>query len=153
MVAVAVAALDFSAIRVCLDAPSRWGVGFLLGVLPMVNVLGVGLLISQHRPQARPFLLGFEIFGAMALSLYVALTILLTDPGGASKTYGDLIHWYLMLLCGPIEAAIGRDSPVLLGLVIVPVIVVMLGWPQVAFALIGGFLSRRFKINVRITPR
>jgi hypothetical protein len=29
--------------------------------------------------------------------------------------------------------------------------VVALGWPQVAFALIGGFLSRRFKITV--TPR
>ena len=26
--------------------------------------------------------------------------------------------------------------------------VVMLGWPQMAFALLGGFLSRRFKITI-----
>ena len=48
----------------------------------------------------------------------------------------------------PIEKSVGQDQP----LVLIPlgwsVIVVMLAWPQVVFALIGGFLSRRFKITI-----
>jgi hypothetical protein len=83
-----------------------------------------------------------------ALALNVALTILLTDPWGASTTYGDLMTWYLMLVGSPIETAIGRDRPVLVNLVLVFVIVVMLGWPQLAFALLGGFLSRRYRVCI-----
>ena len=100
------------------DAPSRWGEDFLLGVLPMVNVLGVGLLVAQQRPKPRPFLLGFETFGAAALALYVTLMILLTDPWGASTTYGDLILRYLNLVGAHIETAIGPDRPFLLNSVL-----------------------------------
>ena len=46
----------------------------VLGALPMANVLPVGLLIGQRRPENRPFRLGFVSFGAMALALYVAMT-------------------------------------------------------------------------------
>ena len=53
------------------------------------------------------------------------------------------------MLLDPIEAVIGRP-PVL---VILLVVVVMTGWPQVAFALIGGFISRWSKTSRRITPR
>jgi hypothetical protein len=148
MVAVAIAALDFTAIRVCLNAPSRWGEDFLLGVLPMVNVLGVGLLIGQQRPQSRPFFLGFETFGAMALALYVVLTLVFVDPWGASTPYGDLISSYLDPVVSPIEAIIGRDRPFVFIPTICLAIVLMLGWPQVAFALIGGFLSRRYKVII-----
>jgi hypothetical protein len=105
-------------------------------------------LVAQQRPKSRPFLLGFETFGAAALALNVALTLLLTDPWGASTTYGNLIFWYLNLVGAPIETAIGPDRPVLLNLVLMLVIVFMLGWPQLAFALIGGFLSRRYKVTV-----
>ena len=47
------------------------------------------------------------------------------------------------MLLDPIEAVIGRP-PVL---VILLVVVVMTGWPQVAFALIGGFISRWSKTS------
>ena len=54
----------------------------ILGALPMANVLAVGILIGQRRPGSRPFLLGFEAFGAMALALYVALASFFGDPMG-----------------------------------------------------------------------
>jgi hypothetical protein len=148
MFAVAIAALNFGAIRACFDSPFAWNEFVLLGALPMANVLGLGLLIAQQRPKSRPFLLGFVTFGAAALALYVALLILLTDPSGASTTYGDLINWYIGLADYPIGAAIALDRRFLFTLVFIPVVVVMLGWPQLAFALIGGFLSRRYKVTI-----
>ena len=45
----------------------------------MANVLAVGILIGQQRPGSRPFLLGFEAFGAMALAFYVALVSFFPD--------------------------------------------------------------------------
>ena len=39
----------------------------------MANVLGVGMLVAHQRPSCRAFLLGFEVFGAMALVFYVIL--------------------------------------------------------------------------------
>ena len=48
----------------------------------------------------------------------------------------------------PIEKIIGQDQPFVFIPIVCFVCVVMLGWPQVAFALIGGFLSLRFKITI-----
>ena len=139
MVAVAIAALDFAAIRAVLGYPE---VGLLVvGALPMANLLAVGILIGQQRPGCRPFLLGFEAFGAMALALFVALASF--SPWG----YG-LIYSYLVLGIEPMEKIIGQDRP----FVFIPItlfgVVVMLGWPQVAFALIGGSLWRRFRVTI-----
>ncbi len=133
VVAVAIAALDFAAIR----ALSGWGHRLLLGALPMANVLAVGILLGQQSPRSHPFLLGFEAFGAMALAFYVALVGFFPD------SY-EPIGSYLALLIEPMEKFIGRNRPFILIPIAYFVAVIMLGWPQVAFALIGGFLSRRF---------
>jgi hypothetical protein len=145
MVAVAIAALDFGAMRALSDwdhSLQRLLWLLLLGALPMMNVLTVGILIRQQRPGTRPFLLGFEAFGALALAFYIALLGLITD------SY-EPIDSYLALWVEPMEKILGHDRP----LVFVPIVcfgcIVMLGWPQVAFALIGGFLSRRLKITPR----
>jgi hypothetical protein len=141
MVAVAIAALDFAAIRASLAIPE---VFFLvMGALPMANVLAVGILIGQRHPGRCPFLLGFEAFGAMALALFVAVAF-------ASSFLGnyDLIISYLAPVIEPMEKFLPQNRP----LVSIPIVcfpyMVMLGWPQVVFALIGGFLSRRFKITI-----
>jgi hypothetical protein len=141
MVAVAIAALDFAAIRASLDI--REAVLLVLGALPMANVLAVGILIAQQRPGSRPFLLGFEAFGAMALALFITAAV-------ASLPFDEymVIAYYLAPVLRLIQKSIRQDQP----LVFVPIVlfayVVMLGWPQVVFALIGGFLSRRFKITI-----
>jgi hypothetical protein len=41
--------------------------------LPLANVLIVGIMIARQRVRSRPFLLGFEVFGAIALALYIYL--------------------------------------------------------------------------------
>jgi hypothetical protein len=141
MVAIAIAALDFAVIRAFFDIPE---VGILvLGALPMANLLAVGILIGQWRPESRPFLLGFEAFGAMALVLFVAVAV-------ASLFLDN--YWlktsYLTPVIERIEKSIGPNRP----FVFIPIglfaMVVMLDWPQVVFALIGGALSRRFKITI-----
>jgi hypothetical protein len=147
MVAVAFAALDFAVIRAFLGhrtnvLDEQRGILLLLGALPMANVLAVGMLIGQRRPGSRPFLLGFEAFGAMALALFIVL---------ATGFPREVVLPYLAPFVAPLKWIIGPDRP----FVEIPIgcfaFVVLLGWPQVAFALVGGLLSRRFKIT--ITPR
>lgn len=65
MVAVAIAAINFGVMREVVGSRSSRNIVLLLGSLPMANVLMVGVLINQRRPGWRPFLLGFEVFGAM----------------------------------------------------------------------------------------
>jgi hypothetical protein len=129
MVAVAIAALDFWAIDT--------DVVFLLGALPMANVLAIGILILQRRPGSRPFLLGFVAFGAIAFAIYIGLA-----NGGM---HDDLLMPYFLVFTGVFERIAGRDRP----FVFIPLLcfgtVVMLCGPQIVFALIGGFLSRRFR--------
>ena len=140
MVGIAIAALDFAVIRAMLRYPE---IGFfVLGALPMVNVLVVGTLVAQQRPGNRPFLLGFAVSGAMVLALFVALMIL------EDQNQDGPIFYYLSLLLVPVENAVGLDRPYVRIPLECSVIVGMLTVPQVAFALIGGFLSRRFRITI-----
>ena len=147
MVAVAIAALDFTAIRALLGPYTnsleyQKTMLLLLGALPMANVLAVGMLIGQRRPASRPFLLGFEAFGAMALALSIAL---------ASCFPEEVVMRCLVPFGDLVEKIIGPNRPFVFIPILCLVAVVVLGGPQVAFALMGGFLSRRFKIAV--TPR
>jgi len=142
MVFIALAALDFQVIRAMPEIRPPTSELLVLGSLPMANVLTVGLLIGQWRPGSRPFLLGFEAFGVMALALYVALV---------SFSPQTVVIPYLKPLLEPIEITIGRGRPIVLIATLCFVGVVVLSLPQLAFALVGGFLSRRFKIT--FTPR
>ena len=85
MVVVAVAALDFAAIRAFLGSKSLAADSLLLGALPMANVLALGILTGQRRPRSSPFLLGFGTFGAIALAVYVALSF--ADDAAAPMAY------------------------------------------------------------------
>jgi hypothetical protein len=98
----------------------------------MANVLTVGLLIGRRRGGGRPFLLGFEAFGAAALMLDLALVGFFAE--------GSVMP-YLYLVLKPLARTIGLHVPVFYAIA-----AVMLGLPQLAFALIGGILSRRFGI-------
>ncbi len=138
MLVVAMAALDFGAIRAMPEIGPPTSELLVLGALPMTNVLAVGLLIGHRRPGTRPFLMGFEAFGVMALALYVALV---------SFSPQTVLIPYLEPLFQPIRITIGPGRPVVLIATLCSVGVVMLGWPQVALALIGGSLSRRFRVT------
>ena len=142
MVVVAIAALDFGAIRTFLD-PQSDTKGLVFGALPMANVLLVGLLTARYRPRSRSYLLGFEAFGAIALALYIFLLAIGRGQQGPIDSYIDFVTIIVI-------DAIGTNHPLTM-----PILwssaVIMLGGPQLVFALIGGSLSCRFKVT--ITPR
>src|SRR5689334_25256231 len=100
MVAVAIAAFDLAAIQALLGPPRDRSLVF--GALPMVNILVVAALIGQRRPGSRPFLLGFEVFGAIALALFVVLANSFPDNTGPMGSY-------LRLGVEPVAKVIGRD--------------------------------------------
>jgi hypothetical protein len=143
MVAVAIAALDFGAIRALLvrhgsALDDQRSMCLLLGALPMTNVLAVGMLIGQRRPARRPFLLGFEAFGVTALVLFIALAICFPR---------EVVIPYFAPLVAPVERFIGPGRPFYIPIGGLVVAVVLVG-PQMVFALVGGLLSRRFKVTI-----
>jgi hypothetical protein len=106
----------------------------LLGVLPMVNVLAGVILIGDQHSGSRPFLMGFVAFGVMALALCVALIFHDSEP---LNVYVGLLfkHWGMVLWHSPSSIS-------------ACVTAVWLGLPKLAFALLGGFLSRRFYVII-----
>ena len=144
MVAVAIAALDFAAIRALLPRHTdvlddQKGMCLLLGALPMANVLVVGMLIGHCCPGSRPFLQGFEAFGAMALALFLLL---------ASSFPREVVMRYLVPFVAPVEWITGPANPFASIPIQCFVAVIVLGLPQVAFALFGGSLSRKFRVTI-----
>jgi hypothetical protein len=145
MVSVAIAALNFRAYRACYydfwtnDAANANKLDVLFtGAVPMANILVVGILIGLRRRGSRSFLLGFEAFGAAAWVLYITLVTFYCH---------ELVRPYLFRFQNHVFDTVGRSKSH------VPIFIftgaVILGWPQLAFALLGGFLSRKFRIAER----
>ena len=142
MIAVAIVALDFWAISAMYDLRSgNQNMMDLLctGAIPMANILAIGQLMRLRRHQNSPFLLGFQAFGGIALAIFVAGAIFFTE---------ELVMSYLGFFLRPMVTIIGQRAPVVFIPILLSVAVIMLGLPQLAFALLGGFLSRRFKVIV-----
>ena len=129
MAAVAIAALDCWATRGLLGFRHPLGMFLLIGALPMANALAIGLLVAHQRPRNRPFVLGFEVFGAYALVIFVILAI---------PTRGRLlVDYYLKPVLEPLRQTYSMNEFLMFSAA-----VVMLTLPQVLFALIGGALCR-----------
>ena len=108
MVAVAIAAIDLWAIQAVIASREdriRYVTGtfLLVGGLPMASVLAVGMLIRLRQSESRPFVLGFEVFGATALVSYVALAILPPTPDGPLPVY-------LSFFVKPIDMIMAQQS-------------------------------------------
>jgi hypothetical protein len=100
-----------------------------MGALPMGNILAVGLMIHRRRRDS-PFLLGFEATGATALTVYVA--------AASYVTFGQF--WScLNVVLGPHRNIFGPPPTAAVHLIFAAMLVL----PQVAFALMGGLISRR----------
>jgi hypothetical protein len=113
-----------------------------LGALPMANVLAVGLVIGHRRRECRPFLLGFEAFGAAALALYLAYLAVWWF-----YDYQWPVRPWVFMVLNPLRKIVGYlEPPALNAIFYKSVVVALVGLPQVAFALIGGFLSRRISL-------
>jgi hypothetical protein len=135
MVFVALTALHFGVLRAAEDARSITGVLLALGAMPMATVLAIGLIIGYQRHGCRPFLLGFESCGAAALALFAVL----------AASFGEkMLDPYIRIFIEPLPQILGPAR----SLFHIPIACVALGLPQLAFALIGGSLSHRFKITI-----
>jgi hypothetical protein len=136
MVFVALAALDFTAIRAVFDyrGPTSYLLG--IGAMPMANVLVVGLLVGHRRRGGRRFLIGFEAFGAMALGAYVVSSSLFAE---------ELVIPYLRLVFTPFLLYLDNVTRMSLQsylAIYYLILAVLLGLPLLAFGLIGGFFCR-----------
>jgi hypothetical protein len=142
MFVIAVAALDFAAIRAAADDSSGPSTLLCTVVLPMANVLAMVLLIGHRNRRCCRLFLGFEAFGVAAL-VYLVVAILSGE---------DWVWSYVTLALEPTRAIIrpsggGNWSTARLfaGRSLLAVWATL---PQLAFALIGGLLSRRFKVTI-----
>jgi hypothetical protein len=55
-----------------------------------------------------------------------------------------MLDSYIRIFIDPLSEIIGPDRP----RIHIPVAYVALGLPKLAFALLGGFLSRRFRVTI-----
>jgi hypothetical protein len=102
----------------------------LLGGLPMANILAAGLLILLRDRWRRrvylPWLVGFEVVGWTALCLYASIAY--HHPDALRET---VVH-ALSPLVPPGDQAF------------IVAVMATLGLPQLAVALLGGWLNRLF---------
>src|SRR3954467_15960027 len=104
MALVALAALNLGVMRALLEFRTHEVQSWLLGALPMANVLAVSVLIGLLWPGSRPFLGGFVAFGAVALSFYIAVE---------SSCDHEAVYPWLAPVVRTLEETIGRDRPVI----------------------------------------
>jgi hypothetical protein len=165
MACIALAALNFGVMRLLDDlglrliALTHTGrfyhmIEFLVvGALPMLNALGIVLVIGLRRRCSHRFVWGFVLFGAIALALYVAAVGLYVDE--FEQAGHDLLR--------PIAAVLANGQTVLNAektLMLKCIVAVTFFLPQLAVALVGGFLFHlvggflfHFKIRVVVERR
>jgi hypothetical protein len=135
MVLVAIVGFDCWAIRAFMD-DRRWIAKVGICGLPMAHILIFVPLVSHSYRRSRPFLLGFEVFGAAAVALCIALMI--HEP----PFWGSYLR---RLVLKPLVRAWGipmnwRDTQWLIYGILLSLHVTLL---QLAFALIGGLIAAR----------
>jgi len=151
MAVVIVVAIDCLALRAIDSRNGLAGAlhGIALGSLPMVNLLAVGLtLILQERRKSRPFLVGFEVFGMLALLLFIA----------GARVFPDAINSGLISVADTFadtSARLGLDyastdiGSLVEEVCLVPVLLLL---PQLSFALAGGWLTHKFMTARSASP-
>src|SRR5947209_3049522 len=133
MAVVAIIAVDCMAVRSLTQADTVFGPLWGFGFLRMVNALAFAVVILSTRRRRRPFLWGFESFGAAAVASYLLWA--LSCP--------DAIEHCLVFLLAPLLQGWGVDSTEdTYGPILMASFAVLFLLLQLAFGLIGGFLSR-----------
>jgi hypothetical protein len=139
MLVVGIIALDFGWIRAVVDLGSQFLLLLYVLITPMANILAAGLLLAFLRPRTQQFLKGFEVFGAMALVFVVVLAM--RAEGLVQSYLGPAMALdQAMMDPPPFVGEMWADRRLLVGLFL---LLLWATWPQFAFALMGGFLSRR----------
>lgn len=135
---VVVAALDCAALRFPLSGRRLTSIMTLLGVLPMANLLFLGLLVSLQRVGRHlTFWIGFELAGLLVILIYGVSTI------HHSQDLREMVVGALRLAGTP-------------GGLTFPTAAAILLLPQVILAFLAGclgeFVISRVGQSVRISP-
>jgi hypothetical protein len=138
MALVAIAAVDLGAVRALDESsvagiPSAVAILLVYGAVPMANVLALGVT-RQPRPQSRPFLFGFVVFGALALAVYAGVSI--------GFPY-QMIYRFVVPVNHFLAGSAGRMRAWLFMLVNSLADMFVLALPQVLFALVGGLVCQK----------
>lgn len=139
MVFVAVAAINFAAVRAMMANPGPVSEALAIGAMPMASVLVMAFLAGRRRPGRHQFLLGFVAFGTMALTIYIVLAVCFHD---------STVDPYVRPFIAPVVQIIGRERLVIYIPIAYSIAVAVLVLPQLAFALLGGFLWQRYRILI-----
>jgi hypothetical protein len=139
MTLVAFVAANCAIVKAIMARPSVWNEVFIFGALPMANLLAFGLLAWLRRwpdrAQFGGFRVGFEVCGWLAMVAFLVLSLRFTDEFFVAP---QRLGSYLALRPG-------------LGLVSCAVVTFV--GPQLAVAVLGGWLGRVIsnKVNQHAT--
>jgi hypothetical protein len=149
MAVVVLAAADCLALRWFFVRGSR-SVLLVCGLLPQLNLLGIGLLLGLRglvdRRRCPGFLVGSQALGWMAAAAY---TIACVSPAA-----WDLATPYLEFALGPSEALLNRmglvydDDSILWRMLSYVESTAALSAPLLACGLAGGWCAHRFEISL-----
>jgi hypothetical protein len=137
MVVTAIVALDLGAIRAVTDHLGPVTGMLAIGALPMANVLAFGLLLGCLRRSTRPYLVGFEVLGALALAFYVAAIL---SPSHRESVPQMIVLGYLRLALGLWPSGAARTIPRVL--LAYSALSLWVTWPQLVLAMVGGSFTR-----------
>jgi hypothetical protein len=130
---VAVALIGFHLAVICADTPLFGLHGLEVGLLPGLTVLTITIFsMSGMRGRSRPFAWGFA--GTLAFAMCAYIICCLTIP--------DLVRRPIAYYVNEIEPSLYDADLTVIYRLSWEIIGVIVGLPQLAFALIGGFLSR-----------
>jgi hypothetical protein len=147
MLVVTIVALDCIAVRAIPQAVTVFDIFWGFGVLPMANILAIVILIAKRRRRSQPFLWGFETFGLVAVSLCFLLFCVLW----ICSCQDEIGFFIIVRLLGPWLLAMSVDpNRETYGPILFASFAVFITVPQLVFGLIGGLLSRKFKIVRRV---
>jgi hypothetical protein len=137
MAVTAIVALDLGAMRALTDRLAPVSGMLAAGALPMANVLAFGLVLGWLRRSSRPYLIGFEALGALALVFYVTAIL---SPSHRESIPQMIVFGYLRLALGLWPSGAARTIPRVL--LAYSAISLWVTWPQLALAMIGGLFTR-----------
>jgi hypothetical protein len=153
MAIIVIAAIDLAAIRGIDGTSTLIGALIVLGSMPMASILVLGIpsLVRgfSGRGKIHPFLTGFEAVGWTVLLVYTGGAVLL--PVSVAGLVELVVGALLIFLGFDILSVQTRVPAWELFLLILCLLILLL--PQLALALVGGWVNRLFKFRITIERR
>lgn len=147
MAVVAIVAVVFGAMRTLFYCEEPTYVMIGIGALPMIGVLAVALVSFVRRGVSRPFLRGFVAFGTLAVAYYIQMAWLAPwTPMTIIRAPSEFVIDFIVNSF--LTSSASRPDSYVLDAIHAADFGLLLGLPQLAVAVLGGLLSRKFKVVV-----